>query len=76
MALGERGQVTFERRFPESLRQRLAGLKQIEYLFQRFVVESVPWDFSLQAAEIAFETPREDDLLHNRLRYARRPARY
>ena len=55
MALGERSQVTFERMFPESLGQRLAGLKQFESVFERFVVESVPWDFSLQTAEIAFK---------------------
>lgn len=70
MALGEPGEIAFEGMFSESLRQRLAGLKQFESVFERFVVESVPWDFSLQTAEIVFETPREDDLLHKRLRYA------
>ena len=70
MAFDEPGEIAFERMFSENLRQRLAGLKQFENVFERFVVESVPWDFSLQTAEIAFKTPREDDLLHSRLRYA------
>lgn len=58
MALGEPGEIALQTMFSESLRQRLAGLKQFESVFERFVVESVPRDLSLQAAEIAFETPR------------------
>jgi hypothetical protein len=68
MALGEPGEILFEGVFSESLRQRLAGLQQFENVFERFVVESMPGDFSFQTAEIAFETPREDDLPHSRLR--------
>ena len=70
MALGEPGEIAFEGMFSESLGQRLAGLKQCENVFERLVIESVPGDFSLQTAEITFETPRENDLLHSRLRYS------
>lgn len=70
MALGEPGEIAFERMFSEGFRQRLTGLKQCENVFEGLVVESVPLGFSLQTAEIMFETPRENDLLHSRLRYA------
>jgi len=70
MAFGESGEIAFERMFSESLGQRLASLKQCENVFERLVIESVPGNFSLQTAEISFETPRENDLLHSRLRYA------
>ena len=70
MAFGESGESAFKRMFSESLGQRLASLKQCENVFECLVIESLPGDFSLQTAEISFETPRENDLLHSRLRYA------
>ena len=70
MALGEPGEIPFERMFSENLGQRLASLKQCENVFERLVIESEPGKFSLQTAEITFKTPRENDLLHSRLRYA------
>ena len=45
MALGEPGEIAFESMFPESLGQRLAGLKQCEHVFERLVIESVPGTF-------------------------------
>jgi len=70
MALGKPGVLTFEAVFPEGFWQRLAPLKQLEKVFQRLVIENVGTESFLQAAEIAFEAPREDDLLHRRLRCA------
>ena len=70
MALFEAGEIGFEQMFSESVGQRLARLQQFENVLQRFIIERVSWDFSLQAAEIALEAPREDDLLHSRLRKA------
>jgi hypothetical protein len=70
MALGESREFALESMFPEGVGQRLCRLKQSEDVFERFVVESVTGEFSLQAAEVAFETPREDDLPHRRLRCA------
>jgi len=49
-ALLESGEIGFER-FSESLRQRLARLQYVENVFERFIIESVPGDFSLQTAQ-------------------------
>ena len=70
MAFDESGVIVFKRMLHESLRQRLRGLKQSENVFERFVVESVTGASSFQAAEIAFEAPRENDLFHKRFRCA------
>lgn len=70
VALGESHEFALESMFPESVGQRLCRLKQSEDVFERFVVENVTGEVSLQAAEVAFETPREDDLPHRRLRRA------
>ena len=70
VALGEPREIAFKSVFPESFRQRPARLKQRENVLERLVVESVPPDFSFQAAEITFEAPREYDFLHRRFRYA------
>ena len=70
MALGKTGVVAFEAVLPEGFRQRLSPLKQLENVFQRLVIENVGAESFLQAAEISFEAPREDDLLHRRLRCA------
>ena len=45
MALGEPGEIAFERMFSESLGQGLARLKQRENVFERLVIESVPGAF-------------------------------
>ncbi len=68
MALGEADKFAFERVFPEPGGQRLGGLEQSENVFERLVIEGAAGKSSLQAAEVAFKTPREDDLLHRRLR--------
>ena len=70
MAFGESGVFVFETMLPESLRQGPRGLKQSENVFERLVVESVTGESSFQAAEVAFEAPRENDLLHRRFRCA------
>ena len=64
MALGKPGVLTFQAVFPEGFRQRLSALEQLENVFQRLVVENVGTESFLQTAEVAFEAPREDDLLH------------
>lgn len=70
VALCESGVLAFEAVFPEAFGQRLSPLKQFEDVFQCFVIENVGRESSFEAAEVVFEAPREDDLLHKRLRCA------
>lgn len=70
VAFGEPGEIAFERMFSESIGQRRSRLKQRENVFKGIIIEDVPGESSFQAAEIPFKTPRENDLLHSRLRYA------
>ena len=70
MALGESGVLALQAVFPECFGQRISPLKQFENIFQRFVIENMGRKSSFQAAEVAFEAPREDDLFHRRLRCA------
>jgi hypothetical protein len=70
MALGESNVMAFETMCPEGFGQRLSPLQQFEDVFQGSLVENVTRESSFQAAEIALEAPREDDLLHKRLRCA------
>lgn len=70
LTLGESGVLAVQAVFPECFGQRLSPLKQLENIFQCFVIEKVGRKSSFQAAEVAFETPREDDLFHRRLRCA------
>ena len=67
-ALGETGKLPFQRMLHESFRQRTRGTEQPEDVLERFKIQGVTRKFSLQAAEIAFEPPREDNLPHRRLR--------
>lgn len=70
MALGKPGVLAFKAVLPEGFRKRLRALKQLEHVFECFVIESMARELFLQAAKVALEAPREDDLLHKRLRWA------
>lgn len=70
MALGKPCVLTFKAMPHECFRERFSELKQLEHVFQRFVIQSVARNSFLQAPEVALEAAREDNLLHKRLRCA------
>ena len=70
MAFDESGEFIFQCMFPECFGERYCRLQQPNQEFERFVFESIARQLSFQAAEVAFELPREDDFSHKRFRCA------
>jgi hypothetical protein len=59
VALGEAGVPAGQGMFPERRRKSPPGLEEEKDVLERLVVERVPRQRFLQAAEISFEAPRE-----------------
>jgi hypothetical protein len=70
VALEEASVFASEAVLSERIGQRRSSLKQLKHVFERLIVQSIGRHSFLQAAEIAFEAPREDDLLHRRFKCA------
>ena len=70
MTFQEASKITGQWVLSKNFGQRRTSLHQPDEVLERFIVERITRNSSLQAAEVSKEAPREDNLLHNRLRCA------